>query len=198
LRAFEAGYRIQPHKDVSIDLATFHNRYKDLITVVGQKDLVYTPQMLLFNNVFENVFAANTYGAELTTGWSAKENLRFSGSYARLNITTIAGSHVFPRPLENPRGRAPLNQGTFRASYTPKSGHRLDIDLYCVGRLSAAGVPAYQRLDVHWDWQLTQHLTVSVLGRDLLRPRHYEFQSEGFATKSPVRRGASVRVRWDF
>jgi hypothetical protein len=112
-----------------------------------------------------------------------------------LNILTAPENNVFPR---NPRGRSPLNQGTFRISYTATARHRLDLDLYCVGKLSADNIPAYQRLDLHWEWKLTPSLTLSVLGRDLLRPQHYEFQSEGFTTQSPLKRGASVKLRWDF
>jgi iron complex outermembrane recepter protein len=194
--AIEAGYRIQPRKNVSIDTALFRNNYSRLIGISSNVSYAYADDRLLVaTSRLENAYAARTYGGEINTGWSPRENLRISGTYARLNIETGVRDNLFPR---NPHGRSPLNQGTFRMSYTPTSRHRLDLDLYCVGKLSADAIPAYQRLDLHWEWKLTRSVTLSVLGRDLLRPSHYEFQSEGFTTQSLLKRGASVQLRWDF
>jgi iron complex outermembrane recepter protein len=192
--AIEAGYRIQPKKGISIDTALFHNDYSRLIGIASDVAYAYSSdRQIVASRRLENGYAARTYGAELSTGWSPRDNLRLSGTYARLNIETEARSQIFPR---NPHGRSPLNQGTFGLHYTPSQRHKLDLDLYCVGRLSADAIPAYQRLDLHWEWKLTRSLTFSVLGRDLLRPQHYEFLSEG-STALPLKRGASVKLRWD-
>jgi iron complex outermembrane recepter protein len=194
--ALETGYRIQPRKDVSIDTSLFHNSYRKLIGIDSSATFAYTSDgTLIATSHLDNAYSATTYGAEVSAGWAPVDNLRLSGTYSRLNILTTNGDNLYPR---NPRGRSPLNQGTFRASYTGSAKHRFDLDLYCVGTLWADRIPAYQRLDLHWEWKLTEALTLSVLGSDLLRPRHYEFQSEGFTTLSPLKRGASVKLRWDF
>jgi len=68
-----------------------------------------------------------------------------------------------------------------------------------VDRLRAQGVPSYTRVDTGLAWQLRERLTVTVVGQNLLRDHHQEFNDLfGDSIPDEIKRSAYVKLAWRF
>src|SRR5207248_3715854 len=87
--AYEAGYRVQPSKKLSLDLATFYNFYDRLLTVEPGTPFLETasqPAHLVIPMVFNNLLRGETYGAEMSANVTVTKALRLTGSYSFLHM----------------------------------------------------------------------------------------------------------------
>jgi iron complex outermembrane receptor protein len=95
----------------------------------------------------------------------------------------------------------PENQFQVR-SFVNLSRHlEWDSSLYYVGRLREGGngpVPAYSRVDTRLGWRLGSSLEISVVGQNLLSPRHPEFHDAYEIHRTLMQRSALGRVTWRF
>jgi outer membrane receptor protein involved in Fe transport len=192
--SFEAGYRAVPRKALSVDFALFSSRYRELIGLTTP-DSGFVNGHAVATTAFANGFSARTYGGEMTATWDIGHSLRSFASYSRLHTLAQDGA-VSARSFEDPVGRTPLNQATFSLAYTPKAPHRLDIDLYCTGKLPGPRIPAHERLDISYEWRIRPGLSISAVGRDLISRPHREYVTT-YSREAFVRRSASVTVRWE-
>ena len=76
-------------------------------------------------------------------------------------------------------------------------GFQLDGALRYVARLPSPVVPAYTELDLRLGWQATDRLELSLVGQNLLHPRHPEFGAPT-PLREEVQRGAYGKVTWRF
>ena len=194
--ALEAGYRAVPRKAISLDVALFSTRYHDLIGLT-KPGFGFIDGRRLVTTGFANGFSARTYGGEVAATWDVAASLRCFATYSRLHTVARDGA-VSARSFEDPAGRSPLNQATFRLAYTPKAPHRLDVDLYVTGKVPRPHIPAHTRLDLVYEWRIRPGVSISAVGRDLIGGPHREYITTTFAREATVRKAASVRVRWEF
>jgi hypothetical protein len=68
-----------------------------------------------------------------------------------------------------------------------------------VGRLPAQSVASYTRLDTQLTWRLAESLGLSLVGQNLLRDHHLEF-NDAFQSvnSSQVKRSAYAKLTWRF
>ena len=81
------------------------------------------------------------------------------------------------RDMTNARAEAddPSHIFSMRSYLNLPRNIELDGFFRAVGKLRASNLPGYQELDVRIGWQVTDRIEVSLMGRELLHPRHAEF-----------------------
>ncbi len=200
LLAYEFGYRTQPHRKVSLDLAAFYNIYNHFSGVNPGKpflDLLPPPPHLVMPLYFGNPIDRHTYGFEAAGVFTATPYWKLSGSYSWLMETRYPELLLSPtipfRPGDDPRQQIKL-----RSELSLPHNLELDMGLFYLSPLPAQGVPNYLRWDARLGWRPNSHLEFSLVGQNLLDPYHPEFVRNDWAVSAQVPRSAYVRVTWRF
>jgi iron complex outermembrane receptor protein len=189
LLAWELGYRRQVSPRLTVDLASFLNRYRGLASLeLG--DPFTEDGRTVFPIVNENLTDGRAAGAEALVTFSPVADWRLTASYAYLDL------NLTPRGADN-------NRGEFAEGTTPRHQlglrsavdvGRLQVDAFLrhVSRIrrdpqivSGEGLPAYTELDlrVAYAWQQVEF---AVTMQNLLHESHLEFGA-------PAQRGGIER-----
>jgi iron complex outermembrane receptor protein len=184
---FELGYRAQPAPSLSYSTTLFFSRYDRLRTL--------EPNPSGPGSVFENMADGLTRGIEAWATWQAADAWRLAagGVVQRVGTTLQPGS----RDLSGTTGlftSDPTHYWQVRSSYDLAPGQEVDVTVRRVGALPRPAVPAYTAVDARWGWRIRPGVELSVIGRNLLDPRHAEFGAP--ATRSEYERTLAVRVVW--
>jgi hypothetical protein len=78
--------------------------------------------------------------------------------------------------------------------------HHLEWDntIGYVGKLADGNVPAYARVDSRLGWRIGEFIELSVVGQNLLTPRHAEFVDAYGINRTLVERSVFGKVTWRF
>ncbi len=185
LLAYEVGYRVHPHRQVFVDLATFYNVYDDL------RSLEPSP-VTGFPLIIRNERYGTTYGGEVSVTFQAADWWQLSGSYSYIheNLRFRAGSHdPTGGSLE---GNDPAHLATLHSAMNLPGHLQFDWTLRHSSRLPLPALPAYTTLDVRLAWNPTRDWEVALVGQNLLESRHAEFA--GGANQPEVSRGGYAQV----
>jgi iron complex outermembrane receptor protein len=199
--ANELGYRAELTKSLSIDLTTFYNSYDDLRSVeTGMPFIDSDPSThLVIPLVYQNGLSGETNGIEAAAIWKATSIWKLIGGYTwfheRLH-SEIAGGNA---GAEANAGQNPQQQWNLMSYYDLPRNFEFDAAVYYVSSLSNPDVRAHTRLDSRLGWRPTEHLEFSLVGQNLLSPRHYEFDSSSALTNATqVKRSFYGKVTWRF
>jgi iron complex outermembrane receptor protein len=186
--AYEAGYRKLYGDRLSIDLATYVNRYDDL----RSQEL---PSSAGQPVVLANMLNGLTRGVELSTSVQVAPWWQAHGSYAYhwKELTFDPGSRDATRGASE--ANDPTHLFTLR-SYMNGGPFEVDMFLRMVGSLPQPAVDAYSELEARWGWRVRPGWDLSLIGTNLLSPRHLEFRA-GTAPEL-YERAVSVRSTWRF
>jgi iron complex outermembrane receptor protein len=207
LWAYELGYRFIPNKAFSVDLAAFYNDYQHLRTAEGPIFVAGTGRVL---TPLENRMTGNAYGAEASLEWRPAEWCRHQLNYTfmAMDLATASGStDLSPDAIP---GNSPQHQISLRSDFA--INHDVDFDLWLryVDRLPSSGyadpnpllsrpIPAYLTLDARLAWRPVESLELSLVGKNLLDPRHPEQFQEILAPQiTELPRSAYVAMNWTF
>jgi iron complex outermembrane receptor protein len=185
--AYELGWRVKPHKDVFVSVATFFNDYDDIRSISPE------PPFFIENNVEGEVG-----GLELEAAWQATAAWRFTAGYTLLQ-----------EDLRVKRGQADLSFGQgeafdpehqFQVRSSLTLPREIEFDAWVryvdqVGNTSARGfgvLPAYGTLDMRVGWSPIKHLQIAIVGQNLLEDQHAEF---GFLE---IERSLYAKATWRF
>jgi iron complex outermembrane receptor protein len=182
LIAYEVGYRTQWASRASLSVSAFYNVYQDL------RSLEPTP-VTTIPLVFANEMEGTTYGVEawgsyrITEWWKANagfvamdQHLRFKpGSSEAIGIQSA--------------GDDPAFHASLRSSIDLTRDVTFDAGLRFVGSLPEPSVDSYTELDARLGWAVSDAVSVSLSGFNLLHDRHEEFIDE--AQTPPVSLGRS-------
>jgi iron complex outermembrane receptor protein len=203
LNAFEAGYRTEITKQISLDVTAFYNEYDNLVSVEpGAPVLEANPAPLhvVVPNVLGNLLYGETHGVELSVNWKVAKRWTLSPGYSFLAMhlhkdatsqdsTTIAGTE----------GGFPSQQAQLRSHLDLGEHWQWNASAYFVGRLTAPGVPSYTRLDTNVIWQLRKRVSISLIGQNLLRDHHLEYIGPDQTEQSSlIKRSAYAKIAWQF
>jgi iron complex outermembrane receptor protein len=191
LLAWELGYRLQPRTGLLVDVAAFYNIYDHL------RSYEPTAPPAVFPYHFGNELNADTWGIEARTSFQAAPWWRLHAAYAYLgkDLTLDPGSYD---PTDGKlEGNDPRSRFVLRSQMDLARGFELDGTLRYMGRLPSPAVPAYTELDLRLGWQVIDRLELSLVGQNLLHPRHPEFGAPG-PQREEVQRGAYGKVTWRF
>lgn len=200
LLAYETGYRVQPGKNLSFDVAAFFQRYNHLTS------LFYEDPVFLANPIphleipirVTNQLRGNNYGAEVAGSYAPLNFWKITGSYSWLRqITQASQENIVAFPGED--GDNPRHQFQLHSFLNLPQHLEADAGLYYVGRLRAQGIDRNTRVDARLGWQPTPAWELSVGGQNLLRGPHYEFYPAGdYIVPGKVGRSIYGRLIWRF
>ena len=183
LNGYEEGYRCLLTKSVYIDLAAFYNHYGDLFSedVTGAPFLETNPgpSHILIPAEFGNGLVGTTRGGEIAPDWKVTNRWRLRASYSFLQMELRKGTNSLDiGTAAITAGSSPRHQALIQSSFDISKAFNLDVDYRYVSALPGLAVPSYSTGDARFAWLASEHLQLSVVGRDLLQPYHAEFNSD--------------------
>ena len=166
LWAYELGYRVQPHRNVSFDTSVFYHLYHDLRVTVPGAVIPRPPAILPLQ--YQNGMDGEYYGAELAAMWQVAEAWQLHAAY------TLLKANLHRRPglaasAEAAETQTPQNQFHLRSSWTLPRNVEVDLTGRYVDRLSGFGgaadvIPSYVALDARIGWSPRKNLTLELIG----------------------------------
>jgi iron complex outermembrane receptor protein len=198
LLSYELGYRVQPHKNVYLDIAGFVDVYDGIIYNQPSGVSLETsppPAHLTVASQYLNDSRRETHGIEIAPTWQVTEWWKLAGGYTwlQMNLST----DLTRQQSEPQAGDSPRHQWNLRSSVQWPRAMTFDTAIYHVDALPAEGTPSYLRLDARLGWRVTDDLSMSLTGTNLLQDRHREFLSYAPAPEE-IRRTLYAKLTWRF
>ncbi len=192
LEAYELGYRIQPFKSLTLDIAAFYNSYDHLRSFTL---LAPPPNVVLQAN---NSMNGYTYGGEFSAVWQPVSWWRLHGSYTLLKMHLRNGFAGTDSTFNYRASDNPQQQFQFRSSFDLPHGFEFDALLQHTDSLPGQNVPAYTRLDTRIGWRSSKNLDISVVFQNLLDNRHFEYGRNFLVFPDEVERSVYGKITWNF
>ncbi|WP_228720860.1 TonB-dependent receptor plug domain-containing protein [Nitrogeniibacter mangrovi] len=205
MRSYELGYRGQPTDTFHVELTAFEMRYRNMRTL-GRESTIVPASWITLERPLAFDGHARVNGVEAGLDWqpSTRWRARLAMSYLGTHVEST-GDELTDSAARLFVERVPTRQASLHVTWKPSSGHVLDAIVRHVGELKnrevqgsdTRGVDAYTELDLQYAVRLSQAVTVSLTGRNLLHERHAEFGR--IYMPSPTReigRSAFVSVQW--
>jgi iron complex outermembrane receptor protein len=195
---FEAGYRAQLTKTISLDLSTFYDHYKDLQT---REPGAPFPSANPVPHFVVPLFYANEmhgtgYGGEISTGWRPVSFWKLDAGYSFLHqVFHLNPGSQDPSSLLS-AGDSPRHQFQLRSQFNLPHRTEFDTSVFYIGRLLDQSVPAYTRVDLRVGWHPRESVDLDLVGQNLLTPRHLEFLNNTGIVPSYATRGVFARLTW--
>ena len=193
--AYELGYRVQPARTLSFDLALYYNQYSNLI-VFSPTVVEVLPNEVLLSSAFINGPGAQTHGAELGSKWQPVRNWTISAAVTETRGGTAA-MNATPEHLFNIQSRVNLphrtefNSGLYHHSSLP-IGRNSET-----ANLPFQSVPTFNRVDVGVGWHPVSQWTFSVWGRNLQSGKHVETRNTILNNEAEnVPRSVAFKLLW--
>jgi iron complex outermembrane receptor protein len=199
LMAYEAGYRLQPHKNIYLDIAAFVNVYDGLILTEDYGTFLETtpaPTHLTVASIYDNEVKRETHGIEIAPSWQVTDWWKLAGGYTWLQMSL--GSKQIAQVEQQQPGDSPRHQWNLRSSMQWPHAVTFDTAIYYVDALPAQGIASYTRLDARLGWRVSDSLNVSLTGTNLLHELHAEFAPYGTANPVEIRRTLCAKLTWHF
>jgi iron complex outermembrane receptor protein len=197
--SLQAGYRKQINSRLSVDLAAFGNFYADLTTFETQPPFfAAAPLPHIVLPVFgDDKGSAVSAGGEVYFNWNATRHWRIIPEYSLTTLdvghTKISNDTNLQR-LEEQRAEHKVG---FRSLLTLPHNLECDNTMNYVSRLSV-GIPAYTRFDTRLGWKASERTEISIIGQNLLSPRHPEFFDSFTIHNTAVQRSVFGKITWRF
>jgi iron complex outermembrane recepter protein len=203
LIATEAGFRKAFTDRLSFDSALFFNHYQDLFSGEPGATLLETnpaPVHLLMPFVIANLLHGETHGIEASASVKLAGRWTLSPGYTFLTMhlhRDATGMDVGTGP--ETEGGIPNQQAQLRSNVNLPWHWQWTTSAYFVGRLAAPKIASYTRLDANLAWQLSDKMSLGLVGQNLLQGLHQEYSGSVLTlTLSLVRRSAYARLTWRF
>jgi iron complex outermembrane receptor protein len=145
---------------------------------------------------FRNRMRGEAYGVELAVEWQPLDWWRLSGvySYLHLNLHRDEGS-LDTTTARSTEGSSPAHQFSLRSFMTLPGHLEFDLVWRYVDHLPSQGIDSYLSLDARLGWHPLPHLTIAVVGQNLLMDHHAEFGS-GSSGPAEIERSVYGKVAW--
>jgi iron complex outermembrane receptor protein len=201
LRAYEAGYRAQITRRLSLDLAIFRSYYRHLESSESSDpyvvDVPQAPYTVFPLNI-ANGARARTYGGEVFVTWNVTSRWRLSPGYSLIHMNVIQDPLSQTAAGTGVLGDTPRSQIQLRSALGLRPNMDLDTSLYFVGRVTDDQTPSYTRLDLQLRWRVRESVEVSLTGQNLLTARHAEFGNTYGIDYTQVQRSILGKITWRF
>lgn len=191
LMAYEAGWRAQPNRRLSLSVSLFYNRYDDLRTDQ------YTPATL-FPIILKNGARGETSGIEAWAKYDIAPWWRLSAGVNTLHksFNLVPGANDLTQL--GVQGQDPHSQAQLRSQWTIRSTYEIGLTLRSVGKVDRAPVPAYTEADAHLGWRIGDKLILALDGHNLLHKRHLEVWDPSTTPPRYISRSVLVSLRYGF
>lgn len=193
LLAYELGYRIQPERRVSVDLASFYNVYSGLIAFADVTRWVSGTPFGIAEIPSTNLLSGKSYGGEIAVTFAPLDTWRLTASYSLLREHFIGPENVNQLGLGS---LSPEHQVSLRSAYDVTAHVNLDAQLRYVEHIES--VPSYVTADVRLAYRCSEHLEFSLTGQNLLQKQHAELGAQPLTVTAEVPRGVYGKFAWHF
>jgi len=201
--SYEAGYRSTLTERVSLDFAAYYSAYYDQDTSEpGTPFTVDSPggDYTVMPLVNSNRMHGESPGAEVYANWKVTDRWTLSPGYA----FQVVHMHL-EAPSQDEESKAEAEGSNPRHAAQLRSHFRIlpslswDASAYFTDRLADPAIPSYTRLDTGLTWEWKKKSYLSLVGQNLLRDRHEEYEdSTGSELTTLVRRTAYLKWTWKF
>jgi iron complex outermembrane recepter protein len=199
LMAYELGYRIEPVKQLSLDVAGFYNVYDNLIIYVPGTpyfDPNPPPGHLVAPVMTSNGGSGDTYGVEVSAQWQLLANWRLAASYSWLEQRLQPAAYL---PETAPEQQAQLRSYLNLTPNLEFNGMVSFVDrITSVNIATPTTISSYVRLDLGLVWRPVKSLELGVWGQNLLQDQHAEFSSDTTTLITEVPRTIVGKITWRF
>ena len=207
LVAYEAGYRAMFSKDFSLDLAAYLDHYDRLQSF--EPGAVYfqpapAPPHEVQPYFYDNLLYGESHGMEAAAKWKVSSRWQLSPGFAfeamhlHQDATSLDDSSI---PYF--QGNAPKRMAQLRSHLDLTNSLSWDASAYYVDPLTDQGysgnvrIPAYTRVDTGMTWKLQEDWSLRVVGQNLARDHHLEFDDIfGAMQSSQIKRSAYLQLTW--
>jgi iron complex outermembrane receptor protein len=147
-----------------------------------------------------NKMNGTTYGLEVYGKWKVNRVWTVSPGYSFLHMDLrLDPSSLDTVSVADGEGSNPANQAQLRSHVELFHGLSWDANGYFVGRLANQGVPSYTRVDTQLAWKVSERVTLSAVGQNLLQDHHLEFNDFLQVVNSAlIKRSAYAKLTWRF
>jgi iron complex outermembrane receptor protein len=200
LIGYQLGYRAEMSKRFSIDLATFWNRYHHLQTDEPAPSFFTStppPPHFVFPQISDDRAHARTYGAEVFANWTVAGRWRINAGYAFLQMQLTPDASSQDMTVSAKAGDAPKHGFQIRSQVGLPYHLDWDAAFYYVGKLPDQGVVGYTRVDTRLGWRPLEFVEFSLVGQNLLAPRHAEFGDDA-PLHTLAQRNVFGKITWRF
>jgi iron complex outermembrane receptor protein len=189
LVALEAGYRLQPARFFSAEIAAFRHRIANLRSVDA-------PLAANQPAVVGNSLTGRSHGIETSLTVQPRSWWRTHVGYTWLD--TVIERAPGSRDLFGGVNEANDPHHLLNLMSSVDLPHAIELDVFVrsVGALPRPSVPAFTELRLRAGWRATARAEVWIAGEDLLHDRHVEFAGPGATTvafERAVRAGVTLR-----
>jgi iron complex outermembrane receptor protein len=203
LLSYETGLRAQPNTRLSIDVATFFNRYTDLQTLEAEPEFFQSspaPARFVMPITFGNLMHGTTEGGEISANLKLTDRWTLSPGYAFLEMHL----HTEPASLDTSsvaeyQGSSPQHQAQLRSHLDLSRGLSWDASVSFVSELPVQDIASYTRLDTQLRWKFAERGEFSLVGQNLLRNEHLEsMDALTVVNSSLIKRSGYAKLTWRF
>jgi len=200
LNSYELGYRQLLSQKLFFDLAAFYNHYNNLFSedILGAPFVEDSPAPihLLLPAEFGNGLHGTTKGVEISPEWRPLSFWRLRSSYSFLQMRIKKN----PNSLDigsgpSIEGSSPRHQVTVQTDIDFTKVLNLSLDYRYVSALAALHIPSYSTGDVRLGWKVFPTIELSIVGQNLLQPRHFEFASDP-GPNVGIKRSVYGKITW--
>lgn len=203
LIAYEAGYRWQARRNLSFDIAAYHNDYDDIYSAApGTNPL--DP-----NLHFANAQKGNGHGVEFASNWQASSWLSFNFSYTRQELDLKFKNPSMVGALEgsSPTINSPKHQAAVRTSIDFAENWQSNLWLRYVDTFSGRNtvdtassipVPAQFYFDANLVYKPLKNVEIMLAGQNLLNSSQLEYVAELITPATEIERLIYAKVTWSF
>jgi len=206
LIAYEAGYRWQARKNLSVDVAVYYNDYDDLFTTFSSSDPANLDQLLV------NAREGHGEGVEIALNWKTNPWLSLIFTYTWQELELNVADGLVPTGInllgEDPTAAAsPKQQASVRSAIDFAENWQFNCWLRYVDAIKGRNllnptvlipIDSYFLLDTNLIWKPKKDLEVMFAGQNLLNSRQVEYISELVTLPTEIERGFFAKVTWMF
>ena len=200
LIGFEAGYRTLATPKLYVDIAIFHNKHDDLISLGAPAlavDFTPAPPHFTVSFPYVNGLKGNSDGFEIAPDWKLTSwwQLKATYSYLNLHLESEPGVVDGDGYVSLDEGSSPHNQVTFESQFNLPKKFEFDQTYRYVSALPAQAVKSYSTADTRFSWFTSRQMEFSVIGQNLLQPQHAEFGGDPGGLVG-IKRSVYANITW--
>ncbi len=203
LTAYEAGYRTSVLNRLSFDFAAYYNVYSNQQTTEPSSPFFETtpaPPHLVVPSIYQNLMHGESHGVEVGANWKVTNRWTLSPGYAFEQIHMhLDPSSQDTTSVGDTQGSSPTHSAQLRSRMDLPDRLSWNTSVYFVNRLPAFAIPSYTRLDTELTWRWAERSSVSIVGQNLLKNQHLEFEdATQSAQSSLMKRSVYAQFTWRF
>ncbi len=179
LTAYEAGWRIIPIEQISLDIAVFYNRYDHLRTLEPQSQWFdFNTYQFNIDYKFENMQYGSTYGLEVSATFKITKWWKLYSTYSWLNFDLDYESDS-DSLTASPSLLSPRQQFSLRSNMDIPWNMEWDAFLKYTDSIPGYDIPSYTRFDMRFGWSPAKWIDISLMLENLFDDQHPEFGGNG-------------------